>query len=220
MVKNNLKIITDTDKLSKRAQEVNAVSDKKNVDKVINKLKTILTKNKNLVALSAPQIGKDMRVFCINFAGDIRAFINPMISKSEGLTLVRENCASIPDKEFIVPRNEKIIAFYQKPGGVPESNRFESVAAQVFQQQVNLLDGVLISDFGLEVFEEFDQATEEEKTEVINLYLDNLKTLSAKFESDIENSKDLKEISNAIKFMTAVANNEVTLESKEAINSK
>lgn len=207
-----LAISQDIEKLSARAEEVGFDRDHTMITTIIKELKETIRANKDLVALSAPQIGYPHRIFCINFNNDIRAFINPVITETEGFSLVREKSPSIPNKEFIVPRNEVVYATYQKTNGQPESNKFIGVVAETFQHQVDLLDGVLISDFGLEVIPEFDSATDEEQQAVVLEYLNHLKEQSEKLNQEIENDSDLKKISDGAKFFTALVKGEVSLE--------
>lgn len=209
MAKYKLKIEEDLSKLWNRSEEVTI----EDAQDVVQKLKRALFEREEAVALAAPQLRKKVRIFCIKFSnGDIRAFINPMITKTEGLHFSRENCLSIPGKEYIVPRNDRIIAIYQTPTGQVEENIFEGVVGEVFQQMVQMLDGVLISDLGLEVFPEFDGASEEEKNAVLEAYLSSLTNLSKEINEDISNDKLLSETRDAIDFMTAVATGKVELE--------
>ena len=46
----------------------------------------------------------------------------------------------------------------------------------MFQQMVNLLDGILIDDFGLEILPGFDELKDDDKSlPLINMYIDSLK---------------------------------------------
>lgn len=213
-----MEIITDLNLLNERIDETNIAANKKDLKKVIKEIKDVLLAHKDIVGLTASQLGYKYRLFCINFNGDIRTFINPILTKVEGLHLTREKNPSIPDKEFIVPRYDSIIAAYQTPLGKAESNKFMGAASEVFESLLNILDGVTVADFGLEIDEDFDNATPSEQEEVLNLYIDTLKNLDANMQEEIESDKDLKQISDAIKFMNAVSKGEVTLEKAE--NSK
>ena len=213
MSKYVIKIITDLEKLQERADEINLVKDLKVAKHIVKELKETLKANKDLVALAAPQIGYNARIFCIKFADNkIQEFINPMISKTEGLHLTREACPSVTAKEFIVPRYDRIIAIYQELPMKNQSNKFEGPAAEVFQQMVNIIDGILINDFGLEVLPEFDSATKEEQDEVINWYIDQLKNTNENLQKEIEDNEELKQFKDATDFMTKVALGEITLE--------
>ena len=135
-----------------------------------------------------------------------------MIQKAEGLELSREKCSSIPDKEFIRPRNNKIHVIYSTPLGKIESVMLAGKAATVFQHEMDHLDGLLISDVGLEIDKDFDEATEEERLEVINMYLDSLDIKRKEIEKEIENTPELKQLSDAIDFMEAVQTGKVDIE--------
>ena len=70
-----LKIIEDKIKLSERALEINVDLNHLKLVTIISELKETLYSNPNLTVLSAPQLGKPFRVFCMKFAGgDIRTF--------------------------------------------------------------------------------------------------------------------------------------------------
>lgn len=213
-----LKIIDDKNKLSERILETNIHFNNKILISAIKEVRDTLHNNPYLTVLAAPQLGKQLRFFCMKFAGgDIRTFINPIIMKSKGLHLSREICPSIPGKEFIVPRNDEITVAYQTPVGNNESNIFKGAPAEMFQQMVNLLDGVLIDDFGLEVLEGFDDLSNEDREEILNLYIDSLKEYNIILQKEIEEDEELKEIKRATDFLTSVALGETTLDKEEEI---
>jgi len=217
-----LAITRDIEKLMRRSDEVSVIDmtmqTKPEVLSTIKDLKETIYDNKDLVALAAPQLGRFERIFCIRFAnGDVRAFINPMISKTDGFHLNREVSPSLPGRSFIVPRHDRIIAMYQTPTGKPEESRFEGVVAEVFQHMVNMLDGVLISDIGLEVFEDFDNATEKERDEVIKSFIEELKSRTEKANKEIEADEELKKTRDAINFLKGVATGEIKMEQQEEL---
>lgn len=204
-------IITDVEKLSVRADEVDVRKDNNLVREITVKLKDIIREN-NLTSLSAPQIGYDKRIFVINFNGDLRTFINPVLSGVNGFELSREKCSSIPDKTFIRPRHNDIQTIYQTPLGKIESKQFLGVAAKVFQHCLDHLDGLLLSDIGLEIDEMFDNATEEERAAVINMYLDSLDIKQKEIDKEIQSDDELKQLSKGIEFMEKVQKGEVQIE--------
>lgn len=204
-------IIIDEKKLSERADEVDVRKDNKVIREIAIELKKVI-REKNLTSLTANQIGYDKRVFAINFSGDIRTFINPVITGVKGFELSRETCSSIPGKTFIRPRHNDIKTIYMTPLGKIESKQFMGAAAKVFQHCVDHLDGLLLSDVGLEIDEDFDNATEEERLEVINMYLDSLDIKQKEIDKEIEGDKNLKQLSDGIKFIEKVQKGEVQLE--------
>ena len=206
-----MSIITDVGKLSVRADEVDVRKDNNLVREITIKLKDII-REKNLTSLSAPQIGYDKRIFVINFNGDLRTFINPVLSGVKGFELSREKCSSIPDKTYIRPRHNDIQTIYQTPLGKIESKQFLGVAAKVFQHCLDHLDGLLLSDIGLEIDEMFDNATEEERAAVINMYLDSLDIKQKEIDKEIQSDDELKQLSKGIEFMEKVQKGEVQIE--------
>lgn len=176
------------------------------INKVIQDLKDTLRANKDLVALSAPQIGENMRIFCIKFArGDIRAFINPLIITRKGIHLSRESQIGYGGQEYIVPRHNEIDAAYQTPVGSKDVNAFMGAVGEVFQQMIEIMDGVLIEDYGLIILPEFDKASDKDKQEVIDMYLNNLEEKSKNIDEKINSDSELSRMSKSIDFMTKLS---------------
>ena len=50
-------------------------------EEIISKIKEVMEANTELLALSAPQIGINKRIFCLRFNDQIKTFINPIITK-------------------------------------------------------------------------------------------------------------------------------------------
>lgn len=207
-------IITDVEILSARADEIDVRKSNKEVRDLAVKLKNAVREH-NLASLSAPQIGVNKRVFVINFSGDIRTFVNPIISGVKGFELSRETCSSIPDKTFIRPRHNDIQVMYQTPLGKIESKRLVGMAAKVFQHCIDHLDGLLLTDIGLEIDEKFDNATEEEKVAIINMYLDSLDIKQKEIETDIKEDADAKQLFDGIRYMEKVQSGEIEVERVE-----
>ena len=68
----------------------------------LKKFKTKVNANDNLYALAAPQIGINKRIFCLRFNDQIKTFINPIITKKKGISIVVETCVSMPGKEIVI----------------------------------------------------------------------------------------------------------------------
>lgn len=216
-------IVTDIDALSVRSDEIETRKDNDIVREIILNLKDTIRKN-NLVSLAAIQIGYDKRIFCINFKGDIRTFINPIITNVKGFELSREDCPSLPEKTFIRPRYNQIEVTYQTPLSKIESTKLIGLSAKVFQECIDHLDGLLLCDVGLEIDADFDNGTEEERNEIIAMYLDSLDIKQKEIESEIESDEELKKVNDAMKFIEGVQKGEVILKevelSKEQIDKK
>lgn len=205
---NNL--IFDLDELRERVDEVNPIDAQSTVKALIAKLK----KYDSLYALCAPQIGIKERVivFKYNKGKLYKEYINPRIFKAEEYHLVREKDISCPDKEFICPRPGKIFIEYQTQDARPETNVLKDNAAEIFDRMINYLDGITLEDYGLEVIPEFDEAEEEDKQEVINMYLKSFKTRAEELNKEIEQDKDAKQLKDAIDFMAAAKEGKIQFE--------
>lgn len=204
-------IITDLDQLSERSDEIDVRKENNEMREIILDLKQTLREYENGVGLAAPQIGYKKRIFVINFNGDIRSFINPVITQAKGLTINRESCLSLPSKEYLRPRNTEITVIYQTPLGKTESRKIFGMAAFVFQHELDHLDGITLADIGLQLDDNFDKASDEEKNEVIKAYMDSLDMKQKDAEKEIEENPQLKQQSDAIKFMEALQKGEVEL---------
>ena len=212
MISGTKEIITDEIALSERAEEIDTLHESQLLQEIVKYLKRTLRKRDDLFALSAPAIGYNKRVFCMKFEDDqIKTFINPIIESysPSGMQLSREKCSSLPGKEYIRVRNNDIRVMYQRPTGEAESNRLLGKAALVFQHEMDHLEGVLISDIGLEIIPEFDEATDEERAEVIREYLDSLDIRLKKTNEEIQTDPDLKQIDDATRFMTGILTGEI-----------
>ena len=189
-----------------RVDEITGAVPLKEVRETINLLKTELRKNRDLTCLCAPQIGKDLRLFVVKTnSNTYKEFLNPMVvSKSKEQHLSRENNISVSKHDFIIPRNDEIHLAYQTYDGHVQSESYKGAYGEVIQQMTEMLDGILLSDLGLEVIKDFDKATDEEKTQVIQMYIESLKKRNALLQEEINSDATLKQIQDTINFNTGL----------------
>ena len=206
-------LVTDYDQLSIRSDEVDVRKENKDVKSIILNLKFTLREH-NLLGICAPQIGITKRIIVLNFNGDLRAFLNPMITKAEGLSFNREVVPNIPGKQFLVPRYNNIELMYLTATGKIQSCNLLGVAAHIMQQQVDMLEGVLISDVGFEIDEDFENASEEEKAKVMELFLESIDLKRNELEKEINENDDLRKMKEGINFIQSVASGETKLETE------
>ena len=203
-----------------RAQEINREKDGKLLREITANIKKTMRKN-GLTSLSAPGIGYNKRVFCIDFSDqEIKTFINPVITNAEGLQLAKEICFSIPGKEYIRPRNTTVDIIYETPTGKIKTNRFSDVAAFVIQHEIDHLECVTLEDIGLEIESDFEEATQDERNEIINMYLDSLDLRQKDLDTEIESDDELKVVSERLKFTEALAKGEITFDKLDELTNK
>ena len=205
---NRKKLNINKEYFRERCDEVNLFDEsiKKDVAKIIEDLRDTLRTHKDLVALSAPQIASRYRIFCMKFAGnDIRTFINPLILERKGMKINQEQqigFGTFDNNTYFTFRAAEITAGYQTPTGRVETNKFTNEAAVVFEQMLQLLDGVFVGDFGLIKLDGFDDLSDDDKKEIFTQYAESLKQKGAKAEEEINNDKELAQLNKLTKFYT------------------
>lgn len=220
-VKGDVKsLIEDFEILSNRSREIDPRKEGTFVQQVVLDLKATMRAN-DYEYLCAPQIGYGVRIFCIRFGkDDYRSFINPIIENNSNFHLARETCYSLPNKTFIRPRFGKCNIIYMTPLGKIETRNIVGRSAVVFQHCIDHLDGLLLEDVGLEIDELFDNATDEEREEVIEAYMQALDLKQKNLHEVIKEDPELNQIEEASKFIQAVQNGEVQTESFTIPNLK
>lgn len=201
----------DFDSLSERSDEVDIKTEIKEAREIISMMKHTMQKN-DLKVLAAPEIGYNKRIICIAFQEEIKTLIDPIICHAEDIQLAKETSNTVPNKKYIKPRSSKVDIMYLRPTGQPESKQFVGMAAVLYQQGQDALDGIAPDDIGLEIDDEFENASDEEKSEVIKMYLDSLDLLAKNINKEIEETPELKQMSDASKFIASVQSGETQID--------
>ena len=219
-------IIFDLEKLAQPAEPLTFLTKEgaktEEGDEIVAKLKEVMESMPELLALSAPQIGINKRIFCLRFNDQIKTFINPIITKKKGLNIAIETCISMPGKEIVIGRPEEITAVYYNDEFKYEDNKLLGVAASMFDQQAQIIDGVLPSELGLvSDIEEDGKIEETDLAEIIPFYRDTflpskLAGLSQVIEADEEASKDFRQL----KFTEGVINGRIAVVEPEVDANK
>ena len=207
-IKTRGKILTDG------AEVIDPKREKDLVHKIIIDLKDTIREN-NLVYLTAPQIGYNKRILVINFNNDLRTFINPIITKMKGFTFQQETCNSIPKKRFIVPRASSVDIIYTTPLGQYQNRTLLGLAATTIQHAIEHLDGTLISLNGLEIDDDFINASDEEKEEILKMYKESLVGRQELADKAVKEDSLAQQTDEAINFMVGVETGGVKLEKDE-----
>ena len=148
--------------LRMRAKPVEKID--KKVKGVICDMKDTLLAQKDPegVGLAAPQIGKSLRIFLINFRGRSEIVINPEIitssskqqinksKKGKQKRSILEGCLSLPHYYGPLKRASSIKIKYLSENGKTQSKKFSGFLAQIVQHEIDHLDGILFVDRILE----------------------------------------------------------------------
>ena len=193
-----------------RANEYNIKED----NEIIQDLKDTINSIPDRVFLCANEIGEDKRAFAIKFGDEVKVFSNPVYQERDKLKLVREKDYHT-EKEFIIPRYDSITICYQDEEGDTKATKFNEDASPVICQAMDCLDGIHPTDYGLEIIPEFDEASEEERTEVIQMYINSIKDFDYTLDKDLSEDEEVKGLWKNFKFNRAVSKGEVQLEKEE-----
>lgn len=136
--------------LRKKSRNVDAIDDRISL-LLDDMLETMY--NAHGVGLAAPQIGVLRRVVVIDIGEGPIKMINPVIVSKEGMIRGEEGCLSVPNKQGVVDRPEKLKASYLNENGVSQTIEAEGYLARAICHELDHLDGILYTDKALEVYE-------------------------------------------------------------------
>jgi peptide deformylase len=186
---------------------------------IISKLKKAMEADSTILALSAPQIGINARIFCIRFADQIKTFINPIVTKKGKYEIKPETFVSMPGKEILITRPEELTVVYYTEEFKYEENKLLGAAARLFDQHCQLLDGVVPAELGLVSDVETDGSladlSDEEIAQVTEIYKQFIKAKSAALQTEIEKDPDLEKAYKQLKFTEKVITGEALVISNE-----
>lgn len=214
-------IITDLNQLATPSEPLEFLTeagpDTAEGAEIIASIKSVMAADENILALSAPQIGINKRIFCLRFSDQIKTFINPIITKKNGISIVIETCASMPGKEIVIGRPEEITIVYYNEDFKYEDNKLLGVAASLFDQQAQILDGVLPTELGLVSDIEIDGKIEDTDLEEIVPFYKNtfLPSKLAAVDAAIANDPDAAAAYKHLKFTENVINGRITVVESE-----
>ena len=136
---------------------------------VIRSMHEALASRDDAVAIAAPQLGHPIRMFMVSKrvfiaeAGETEeksvgaedvVFMNPVITKrSRKKVEADEGCLSIDGWYGKTKRSEKVTLRAYDEAGDPIERGASGLLAQVFQHEVDHLNGILFDDHAIELFE-------------------------------------------------------------------
>lgn len=151
-----IKKIIDTKDNRLKALSKEVASIDKKVTELIGDLKDTLKAQLDPegVGLAAPQIGKNFRVFVMLKGSELKAIINPRITRISKVTAakkrrspsVMEGCLSLPNFYTPLVRANDIEIEYLNEDGKRILETFKGLDAQIVQHEIDHLDGIIFLD--------------------------------------------------------------------------
>lgn len=146
---------SDSEVLRQKAKEVlpKDIGSKK-IKTTLSKMRRALHVEPDGVAIAAPQVGGSLRIFMVKDLPDQQAgekkdlvFINPeIIKKSQKKKKLEEGCLSLRWLYGEVLRHEKVTLTAFNEEGKKIKIGAEGLLSQIFQHEVDHLNGILFTD--------------------------------------------------------------------------
>lgn len=122
------------------------------IKNIISQMKDVLKRTEDAIALAGPQIGESLRIFVVSnkfFKEDNQEFlvlINPVITKlSKEKQWMEEGCLSVRNVYGKVERARKALVQAYDESGKKFSFGASELLAQVFQHEIDHLNGILFT---------------------------------------------------------------------------
>lgn len=218
-----MEIINDLKLLENPAEPLEFITDtgisKDEGEEIISKLKTFLDENRGIVNIAAPQLGLNKRIFCMRFQDTIKTFINPIITKKAKYNIQPETFSSMPGKEILISRPEEITVVYYTDEFKYEENKLLGIAARVFDQSCQLLDGITPDQLGLVSDIEEDgtlwDLTDDEMAQIKEIYKKFIETKQQKLTEAVKSNEELAKQYRQLQFAERVINGEAAVVGKD-----
>ena len=102
----------------------------------------------SILGLAAPQLGINLRIFCVKYRGLDWVAINPQIVREVGTQITAECCESLPGKEYEVRRPKLIKIRALGLDGQLHLLKGHDLTAAVLKHEYDHLNGVMINSIG------------------------------------------------------------------------
>lgn len=195
---------------SEQCDQFDVASNLDRAEEIKQALENLINLDSKRFYATSNECGFKERAIAIKFNSGIEVFFNPVCADRTDSKLYREY-DPITEKEYIIPRHTKATLGFYDERGEQKVLQLSDDSAVIFEQAISVLDGVEDFVLGLEITDEYENATDEEKTELHNVYLESLKQLSMDFDKELSENEETKDQWNAYKFIEAVNRGDVEL---------
>lgn len=146
------RILKIGDPLLKQKTKKVEIIDKK-IKELVKEMKRIMIEAGG-VGLAANQIGENVSIFVAQWKNKFYTLINPEIVKnSNKILLLEEACLSVPNKLGLVPRYQWVTVKGLNLNGKVKKIKAIGTLGQIFQHEIDHLNGILYIDKAEKVIE-------------------------------------------------------------------
>ena len=195
------------------SQPIDVKSDEETLEIIVERIKKALEQEKEYPYVTANQVGYNYQVYGLRVGDGVEIWANPLMARGEDRMIL------VADKEFglenpyYIPRWPKIsVIAYSVDKKLVCTRDYEAEAACILQHVMNNLNGISLADVGLEITQDFRDASENEKREVVEYYVSELERMLTVLENDIAGDSELNQKYAAFKFVKARAEKEIESE--------
>lgn len=137
-------VIVGDDILRKKSRKVEKIDGR--IRMLAEDMADTLHASGNGVGLAAPQVGILKRIFIIDIGDGVKIFINPEIIATSGSRDVMESCLSVPNRNGVVERPEKVTIKATDENGKEFTMTAGGLLGQCICHENDHLDGILFID--------------------------------------------------------------------------
>ena len=156
----------------------------------------------------------------MRFADGIKSFINPIITKKQDYKIAVETCESMPGKEILISRPNDLTLVYYNDNFKYEDNKLTGMAARLFDQAYQFLDGINPTALGLISDAQEDGSlydlNEEELKELVEVYKKYIEVKLVSLKSSIDSNESLQKEYRQLQFMESVINGKTQVVESDA----
>lgn len=212
------RLVKSVSKLSERAREFDVANTELSMQLMEDLCDTLQAKDDRLY-LTSNQIGYSERALAIKFEDRVVVMFNPVIVERDTMIIFREK-DWLTGKEYFIPRFTNVTVNYQDIEAKPKALKMNEAASIIICEAMDALNGILVQDYGLEIIPEFDEASENEKAEVLAAYTESLMKTSEELDKELSTDEETKDQWNGAKFLKGISEGTVELEKPELSNRK
>jgi peptide deformylase len=189
-----IKIYQEPEKVLRKTADTVSLSDigGKKIQTVIADMRQALLESGDGVAIAAPQIGQSVRIFLVagyifdqinNYHGEHaspdKVFINPEIIKASKTkkSMKGEGCLSVRFVYGVTKRSEKVTVKATDENGNDFIMPATGLLAQIFQHEIDHLNGILFIDHASDIGKMEDSEIENYEHELIRMREDRMKAV-------------------------------------------